>query len=114
MLRITYDGRGGNNMAIDLVCSMEVDEKTAKFTTEYKGTTYYFCSPLCKRAFAEDPETLLQKARSEIVDPVCKMNVDKQTAKFTSHYHGTTYYFCSVLCKRTFDEHPESFLDKTT
>jgi YHS domain-containing protein len=44
------------NMAIDPVCKMEVDEKTAKFKTEYKGETYYFCSPGCKKAFEENPE----------------------------------------------------------
>jgi len=31
-------------------------EKTAKFKTEYKGETYYFCSPGCKKAFEENPE----------------------------------------------------------
>jgi YHS domain-containing protein len=28
-------------MAIDPVCKMTVDEKTAKFKSEYKGKTYY-------------------------------------------------------------------------
>lgn len=35
---------------------MEVDEKTAKFTSEYEGQSYYFCGPGCKRAFDADPE----------------------------------------------------------
>ena len=43
-------------MAIDPVCKMDVDEKTAKFTTEYKGKTYYFCAPGCKKAFEENPK----------------------------------------------------------
>jgi len=46
-------------MAIDLVCKMEVDEETAKFKTDYKGKTYYFCAPGCKRAFEESPEEYL-------------------------------------------------------
>jgi YHS domain-containing protein len=40
----------------DLVCGMDVDEKTAKYTTTYKGKTYYFCAPGCKYMFEEDPE----------------------------------------------------------
>ena len=44
------------NVAIDPVCKMEVDEKTARFKTEYKGETYYFCAPGCKKAFEENPE----------------------------------------------------------
>ena len=43
-------------MAKDLVCGMDVDEKTAKYTTTYKGKTYYFCAPGCKKVFEENPE----------------------------------------------------------
>jgi YHS domain-containing protein len=42
-------------MAIDPVCKMEVDEKSAKFKTEYQGKTYYFCAPGCKKQFEKDP-----------------------------------------------------------
>lgn len=38
-------------MAIDPVCGMEVDEKTAAGKTKYKGKTYYFFAPGCKSAF---------------------------------------------------------------
>lgn len=43
-------------MARDPVCGMEVDEKAALATSEYKGGTYYFCAPGCKKAFDADPE----------------------------------------------------------
>ena len=46
-------------MAIDPVCLMEVEEATAKWTSEYKGKTYYFCAPGCKFSFEEDPEKYL-------------------------------------------------------
>ena len=46
-------------MAIDPVCGMEVDEKTAAAKSEYKGKTYYFCAPGCKSAFDKDPEKYL-------------------------------------------------------
>jgi YHS domain-containing protein len=42
-------------MAIDPICKMTVDEKTAKFTSEYKGKKYYFCAPGCKKKFDTDP-----------------------------------------------------------
>ncbi len=42
-------------MAKDLVCGMDVDEKTALKAT-YKGKTYYFCSPACKKTFEGSPE----------------------------------------------------------
>jgi YHS domain-containing protein len=43
-------------MAKDLVCDMDVDEKTAKWKSTYKGKTYYFCAPGCKSEFDENPE----------------------------------------------------------
>jgi YHS domain-containing protein len=42
-------------MAIDPICKMNVDEKTAKLKSEYKGKMYYFCAPGCKKAFDENP-----------------------------------------------------------
>jgi YHS domain-containing protein len=43
-------------MAKDPVCGMDVDEQGAAGKSEYKGQTYYFCSPGCKRSFDKDPE----------------------------------------------------------
>jgi len=43
-------------VAVDPVCKMDVNEKKAKWKTEYRGKTYYFCAPGCKTAFEEDPE----------------------------------------------------------
>ncbi|MGD1994289.1 MAG: YHS domain-containing protein [Anaerolineae bacterium] len=47
-------------MAIDPVCKMEVDPKTAAAKAEYQGETYYFCAPGCKAAFQENPEKYLE------------------------------------------------------
>lgn len=52
-------------MAIDPVCKMDVDEKTAKFTSEYNGETYYFCAPGCKHVFDENPEKYLTEGKAE-------------------------------------------------
>jgi len=49
-----------STMAIDPVCKMEVDPKTAPAKSEYKGQTYYFCAPGCKVAFDKDPEKYLK------------------------------------------------------
>ena len=42
-------------MAKDPVCGMIVDEKKAKFKSDYNGKTIYFCSPRCKVAFDKNP-----------------------------------------------------------
>ena len=65
-LKRVIGGRGdadereaGRRTAIDPVCGMQVDEEKAAATSVYKGTTYYFCAPGCKRSFDEDPEKYL-------------------------------------------------------
>lgn len=42
-------------MAIDPVCRMKVDEKNARYKSEYRGKTYYFCAALCQKEFERDP-----------------------------------------------------------
>lgn len=52
-------------MAIDPVCKMKVDERSAKFKSEYRGKIYYFCAPGCKKAFDEDPEKYLHQEQKQ-------------------------------------------------
>jgi YHS domain-containing protein len=42
-------------MVKDPVCGMTIDEKTAKGQSQYQGQTYYFCAPICKTKFDQDP-----------------------------------------------------------
>lgn len=49
-----------SEMETDPVCKMKVDPETAKFMTAYKGKTYYFCAPGCKKEFENDPEKYLR------------------------------------------------------
>lgn len=43
-------------MQTDLVCRMQVEPERAGARAEYQGTTYYFCSQGCHRAFTANPE----------------------------------------------------------
>jgi len=42
-------------------------------------------------------------------DPVCGMTVDEKTARFKSEHMGNTFYFCSQMCKTTFDKNPMKY-----
>jgi Cu+-exporting ATPase len=42
-------------MAIDPVCGMNVEEKSAQLKSEHMGKIYYFCSQECKAAFDKNP-----------------------------------------------------------
>jgi YHS domain-containing protein len=48
----------------DPVCHMDIDPGTAAGSSEYEGTTYYFCSRGCNLDFDEDPAGVL-KAEAE-------------------------------------------------
>jgi P-type Cu+ transporter len=43
----------------DPVCHMDIDPATAAGRSEHDGTTYYFCSPGCKKDFDDDPAAVL-------------------------------------------------------
>ena len=46
-------------MAIDPVCHMTVDPASAAGAHQYRGETYYFCSPHCVEKFQKDPQQYL-------------------------------------------------------
>ena len=43
-------------------------------------------------------------------DPVCGMDVDEAKAAGTAQYKGRTYYFCSLGCKKSFDDDPARYV----
>lgn len=45
----------------DPVCGMRFQETEAAATSVYEGTTYYFCSVHCQKAFEQDPERFAER-----------------------------------------------------
>jgi xanthine dehydrogenase accessory factor len=48
-------------------------------------------------------------APATAVDPVCNMDVDIASARYTAEVNGTTYYFCCQGCRTTFLEDPSQY-----
>ena len=46
----------------------------------------------------------------ERLDPVCLMDVDPATARWSMEYDGRTYYFCAPACKKAFERDPQAYL----
>ena len=44
------------------------------------------------------------------IDPICKMEVEEGKAAASSVYKEKRYYFCTVGCKKAFDQDPEKYL----
>ncbi|MFQ6026860.1 MAG: XdhC family protein [Dehalococcoidia bacterium] len=57
-------------------------------------------------------EVVFQKADSAI-DPICKMTVSIDDARYLSTYNDDTIYFCCLRCKEEFDQDPEQYLSET-
>ena len=43
-------------MERDVVCNMQVDPAKAAGKSDYNGKTYYFCAPVCKAKFDQNPQ----------------------------------------------------------
>jgi len=100
----------------DPVCKMVIEDEDAAGTSTYKGTTYYFCSDICKQDFDKDPESYLKVSAEEAKpitgemakDPICGMVIPKDRV-IKRVVGGREYYFCSETCVKTF-EAPEAEL----
>ena len=70
-----------------------------------------------KRAFTETMEEMeLKEASTELtldlyINPVCKIPVQKSTAKHVVDYEGENVYFCCDGCKESFDKEPAAYIN---
>lgn len=51
-----------------------------------------------------------ENKQDKILDPVCGMTVDPETAKYKSAYKEQDYYFCAENCLKKFKADPEKYL----
>lgn len=99
----------------DPVCGMTVEPAKAVGETEYRGTTYYFCSAGCKQKFDSVPE-LYAGERSTLesesleTDPVCGMHVSSRQSAASVEHNDQTYFFCSQGCAVKFKADPYRYL----
>lgn len=83
-------------MTRDPVCGMEV-KSPAEHRTEYKGTTYDFCSAACKSKFAADPEAFVKsKGQTEVTNKT----TGDSTAKLQMPIVGMDCAACVVTIEK--------------
>jgi P-type Cu+ transporter len=63
-----------------------------------------------QNSFGPSPAQPQVTAASAVVDPVCGMTVDPQTAAHKLEHGGQTYYFCSDSCRAKFAKDPDRYL----
>jgi P-type Cu+ transporter len=57
------------DLAIDPVCGMRIDRKTANHRFEYHGQQYFFCSGRCRERFQAEPRKFLKSKAPEPAAP---------------------------------------------
>src|SRR3954451_23083548 len=76
-------GNGQADVAIDPVCGMKVEKKSAKHTLVHEGHTIYFCSKSCKERFSANPSAFDSKRAaksSEAAHPCCETDEKRSAA----------------------------------
>ncbi|CAA9556081.1 MAG: Lead, cadmium, zinc and mercury transporting ATPase; Copper-translocating P-type ATPase [uncultured Thermomicrobiales bacterium] len=53
-----------------------------------------------------------QRPATTVKDPVCGMDVDPATAKHATEYQGQNDYFCSLMCRKAFEDNPGQYLGR--
>jgi Cu+-exporting ATPase len=61
------------------------------------------------RVFLLDDSTEVDEM-AMVTDPVCGMRIDDSEAAARVEYEGETYYFCSEMCRDTFDADPNAYV----
>lgn len=51
---------------------------------------------------------------AKVVDPVCGMSINPDTAAGSIDHDGTTYYFCSKHCLAAFQADPAQYIGGRT
>ncbi len=73
-----------------------------------------YCDPLTGECYPtsemDDPVFQKEKPMTTAIDPVCKMEVEIETAQYKSEHAGEMYYFCSAGCQKSFVKDPHQYL----
>lgn len=59
---------------------------------------------------AQPYESEAPMSATTVIDPVCGMSVDPETAAATAEHEGATYYFCAKGCQRAFLADPTQYV----
>ena len=45
-----------------------------------------------------------------VMDPICRMEIDSDQAVGKTEHNGQTFYFCSEACQKQFQKNPEHYI----
>jgi len=110
---------GGEGLAFDPVCGMQVRMLDAPASYAHDGETTFFCSDRCKERFVANhgegasprPAAVAvslgrpaPSAFATAIDPVCGMSVEVRADAVSLDTDGSSVYFCCEGCRNRFVE----------
>lgn len=106
--RVAAQAKGGQLLCTEPIARMlMLDSKKSDLAAEYLG----------KAALRNLPESIdlyeiisSTFSRGHVIDPVCKMQIDKREAAGELQYESRKYWFCSLTCVERFARSPSSYL----
>jgi len=109
---------GGQGYAIDTVCGMQVRTSDAPAEASFDGQRFYFCSDRCRERFEANPTRFANQEPGAaedgvgdgMIDPVCGMTVDPDTAEVHRRHDERDYFFCAKGCADAFDTDPDRWV----
>ena len=120
---LTYDRESGSEHVGHCCCGRILwvgdDVESIVAADQEAGRSYFYESdaltlPWGDReiAFLAVPSEWAPKPTKaqRVLDVVCGMRLEPESAAATSTYSGVTYYFCAVVCKQRFDADPTRFI----
>lgn len=60
--------------------------------------------------FLQDDIAYDEEGKHLNVDVVCGMDIIEEKCKQRSEFRGETYFFCTIGCKKHFDDYPERYV----
>jgi Cu+-exporting ATPase len=91
---------------------MEVDEKRAKYSSEYSGATYYFCGQSCKSRFDANPHEFLNVSPTVSNRNYHPASTTDETLSVTNILHQASKIEDRASSTYTCPMHPEILRDK--
>jgi adenylate cyclase len=105
--RVAAHARGGQILCTDHVAELADQIKGFEYRNQelvkFKNITYHFNIFYIY--------TYYDNQYINLLDPVCRMQVRKDTAPARIPYGGRTHYFCSFDCAKAFVDRPDRYIE---
>ena len=104
--RVAAQATGGQILCTGMVADALARAAVADVEVQHKGAVALRNLPVPVDLF----EVILSGCiREYVIDPVCKMQVDRRRSAGDLHFDNRTYWFCSLACVEQFARQPATY-----